>query len=271
MSYFISEHSLITKEALRYASLHGGYFSIVVIPPEVGLLQGKALREAYNRLAERECGLFAWSEGIFDQGGERDLAFLDLFVSYFFSQKMEEATQEEKIAFVNQFRKHPFTVGIFCHFKDLQRARMHSGEEADHYSSLIIKHVKESFEEVDALCKENGLESLYQLPELDPNKDLSVSPKKKFTLGSGRKVVMLSYLLMALEMFLFLEPKEVREENQLRKLKWERLDALRERVLNTLGDEWGISKEEMRSDIFSYLEAGRDVFTKFMRESLTVA
>ena len=271
MSYFISEHSLITKEALRYASLHGGYFSIVVIPPEVGLLQGKALREAYNRLAERECGLFAWSEGIFEQGGEKDLAFLDLFVSYFFSQKMEEATQEEKIAFVNQFRKHPFTIGIFCHFKALQRARMHDCEEADFYSSLIIKHVKESFEEVDALCKENGLESLYQLPMMDRKKTLVISPEKKFILGSSRKVLMNTYLLMALEMFLFLEPEGVRKENQLRKLKWERLDALRERIFITLADEWGISKEEMRSDVFSYLEAGRDVFTKFMRESLAVA
>lgn len=271
MSHFISENYLITKEAIRYASLHGGYFSIVVIPPEAQLLYGKAICDAYSKLAEKECGVFALCESIFEQTDEKALALLDLFVFYFFSQRIKESTKEEKIAFVNQFKKHPFTIGIFCHFKDLQQARLHDCEEADFYSSLIIKHVKTAFEEVVTLCKENGLESLYQLPELDRKKTLVISPEKKFILGSSKKVLMNTYLLMALEMFLFLEGGELNKKNHLRELKLERVRELRERIFITLADEWGISKEEMRSDVFSYLEAGRDVFTKFMRESLTVA
>lgn len=267
MSDFISENHLITKEAIRYASLHGGYFSIVVIPPEVQLLYGKAICDAYSKLAEKECGVFALCEGVFEHTSEEALALLDLFVSYFFSKKMEEATKKEKIAFVDQFKKHPFTVGIFCHFKDLQQARMHYCEEADFYSKLIISHVKTAFEEVVTLCKENGLESLYQLPDLDRKKTLVVSPEKKFILGSSRKVLMNTYLLMALEMFLFLEGGELKKKNHLRELKLERVRELRERTFVTLADEWGISKEEMRNDVFGYLQAGRDVFTKFMMEA----
>lgn len=271
MPDFISENYLITKEAIRYASLHGGYFSIIVIPPEMQLLYGKAICNAYSKLAEKECGVFALCEGIFEHTDEEALTVLDLFVSYFFSQKIKESTKEEKIAFVNQFKKHPFTIGIFCHFKDLQQARMHYCEEADFYSKLIISHVKTAFEEVVTLCKENGLESLYLLPELDRKKTLVISSEKKFILGSSRKVLMNTYLLMALEMFLFLEGKALYKKNHLRELKLERVRELRERIFITLADEWGISKEEMRSDVFGYLQAGRDVFTKFMRESLAVA